>query len=121
MERTDKRMGKKLLYGALAISGLLTLLQPLTGTMVHKMAASVFLLLCVGHMIACRKKLTGAGVTLLALLLAAFATGVPAMMQGGMAGAVHAVLGILCLCAMAAHAFARRRAMQITKERKRSQ
>ena len=79
-------MRKKLLYGALALSGLLTVLQPLTGSVVHKMAASIFLVLCVGHMIACRKKLTGAGVGLLVLLLAAFATGVPALMQGGMAG-----------------------------------
>lgn len=113
-------MGKKILYGALAVSGLVTLLQPLTGAMVHKMAASVFLLLCVGHMIACHKKLAGAGVALLMLLLAAFATGVPALMQGGTAGAVHAVLGILCLCAMAAHAFVRRRALKMTRERKSS-
>ena len=113
-------MGKKLLYGALAISGLVTMLQPLTGAMVHKMSASVFLVLCVGHMIACHRKLTGAGVVLLLLLLVAFATGVPALIQGGMAGAVHAVLGILCLCAMAAHAFARRKALRSGKERKRS-
>lgn len=113
-------MGKKLLYGALAISGLVTMLQPLTGAMVHKMSASVFLVLCVGHMIACHRKLTGAGVALLLLLLVALATGVPALIQGGMAGAVHAVLGILCLCAMAAHAFARRKALRSGKERKRS-
>lgn len=113
-------MGKKLLYGAMGISGLVTMMQPLTGAMVHKMAASVFLLLCVGHMIACHKKLSGAGVALLMLLLAAFATGVPALIQGGTAGAVHAVLGILCLCAIAAHAFSRRRSLQTTKERKRS-
>lgn len=113
-------MGKKLLYGALAISGLVTMLQPLTGAMVHKMSASVFLVLCVGHMIACHRKLAGAGVALLLLLLVAFATGVPALIQGGMAGAVHAVLGILCLCAMAAHAFARRKALRSGKERKRS-
>lgn len=112
-------MRKKLLYGALALSGLLTVLQPLTGSVVHKMAASIFLVLCVGHMIACRKKLTGAGVGLLGLLLAAFATGVPALMQGGLAGAVHGGLGILCLCAMAAHGFARRRALK-SSERKRS-
>lgn len=110
-------MGKKLLYGALAISGLVTMLQPLTGAIVHKMSASVFLVLCVGHMIACHKKLTGAGVALLLLLLVAFATGVPALIQGGMAGAVHAVLGILCLCAMAAHGFARRRVLK-SSERK---
>lgn len=113
-------MGKKLLYGALAISGLVTMLQPLTGAMVHKMSASVFLVLCVGHMIACHRKLTGAGMALLLLLLVAFATGVPALIQGGIAGAVHAVLGILCLCAMAAHAFARRKALKSGKERKRS-
>ena len=64
-------MGKKLLYGALAISGLVTMLQPLTGAMVHKMSASVFLVLCVGHMIACHRKLTGAGVALLLLLSSA--------------------------------------------------
>nr|WP_317398449.1 heme transporter CcmB [uncultured Gemmiger sp.] len=110
-------MGKKLLYGALTLSGLLTVLQPLTGPVVHKLAASVFLLLCVGHMLACRKKLTGTGVALLAVLLAAFITGVPALVQGGTAGAVHAVLGILCLCAMAAHGFARRRVLK-SSERK---
>lgn len=119
-ERMENILGKKLMYGALAVSGLLTMLQPLTGAVVHKMAASVFLLLCVGHMIACRKKLTGAGVALLALLLLAFASGVPALMQGGMAGAVHGVLGILCLCAMAAHGFARRRTLKSTERKQKS-
>ena len=60
------------------------------------------------------------GHRLFSLLLVAFATGVPALIQGGMAGAVHAVLGILCLCAMAAHAFARRKALRSGKERKSS-
>ena len=119
-ERTENTMGKKVLYGILSLSGLVTLLQPLTGSVVHKMAASVFLVVCVGHMIACRKKLTGAGVALLALLLAAFASGVPALMQGGAAGAVHGVLGILCLCAMAAHGFARRRALKTTERKQKS-
>ena len=109
-------MGKKLMYGALTLSGLVTLMQPLTGSVVHRVAASVFLVLCVAHTIAARQKLTGAGVGLLALLLAAFATGVPALMQGGMAGAVHGVLGILCLCAMVCHGFVRRRALK-KKER----
>lgn len=113
-------MGKKVLYSLLSLSGLVTMLQPLTGSVVHKMAAGVFLVLCVGHMFACRKKLTGAGVALFALLLAAFASGVPALMQGGVAGAVHGVLGILCLCAVAAHGFARRRALKTTERKQTS-
>lgn len=119
-ERTENTMGKKVLYGLMSLSGLVTLLQPLTGSVVHKIAASVFLVVCVGHMIACCKKLTGAGVALLALLLAAFASGVPALMQGGVAGAVHGVLGILCLCAMAAHGFTRRRALKTTERKHKS-
>ena len=105
-------MGKKMLYGLLAISGLVTLLQPLTESVIHKMAASVFLVLCVGHAIACRKKITRAGGALLGLLLLTFVSGVPALVQGGMAGAIHGVLGILCLCALAAHGFARRRPLK---------
>lgn len=47
---------KKTVNLLLALSFLATILVPLTGIMVHKMASAVFLLLCVVHMVIYRKK-----------------------------------------------------------------
>lgn len=46
---------KKTVNLLLALSFLATILVPLTGIMVHKMASAVFLLLCVVHMVIYRK------------------------------------------------------------------
>ena len=66
---------KKLLNIALLISFVLTVVEPLTGIIVHKLASTLFLLLCIVHTVAYRKKLGMKRWLLLGLVILSFATG----------------------------------------------
>lgn len=65
---------KKTLNIALLLSFLVTIMVPLTGVQIHKLASVLFLLLSIVHTIVYRKKL-GAKRLLLALIVISFATG----------------------------------------------
>ena len=66
---------KKLLNLALLISFIVTILVPLTGIHMHKLASVLFLLLSIVHTIAYRKKLGAKRWLLLGLILISFASG----------------------------------------------
>lgn len=66
---------KKLLNLALLISFTVTILVPLTGLHIHKLASAVFLLLTMAHTIVYRRKLGARRWLLLAAVLISFATG----------------------------------------------
>ena len=66
---------KKLLNIALLISFVLTVMVPLTGVHIHKLASVIFLLLSVVHTVVYRKKLGAKRWLLLGLVLISFATG----------------------------------------------
>ena len=66
---------KRFLNIALLISFLATIMVPLTGVHIHKLASVLFLLLSVVHTIAHRKKLGAKRWLLLALIVISFATG----------------------------------------------
>ena len=66
---------KKILNIALLISFIVTILVPLTGVHVHKLASVIFLLLSLVHTITYRKKLGAKRWLLLTAIVAAFATG----------------------------------------------
>ena len=66
---------KKLLNIALLISFLVTIMVPLTGVHIHKLASVVFLLLSIVHTIVYRKKLGAKRWLLLGLIIISFATG----------------------------------------------
>lgn len=66
---------KKFLNLVLLISFILTILVPLTGIPVHKLASTLFLLLSILHTIIYRKKLGAKRWGLLALIVISFATG----------------------------------------------
>lgn len=66
---------KKLLNLALLISFIVTIMVPLTGVHIHKMASVLFLLLSVVHTIVYRRKLGAKRWLLLGLILLSFATG----------------------------------------------
>ena len=57
---------KKLLNIALLVSFIVTLLVPLTGVHIHKLASVLFLLLSAVHTVVCRKKLNTTKATLCA-------------------------------------------------------
>ena len=66
---------KKTLNIALLISFIVTIMVPLTGVHVHKMASVIFLLLSIIHTIIYRKKLGAKRWLLLVLIVISFATG----------------------------------------------
>ena len=67
---------KKFLNLALLGSFILTVLVPLTGIHLHKLASVLFLLLCVVHTVVYRRKLGAKRIGLLALVLVCFASGI---------------------------------------------
>ena len=66
---------KKALNLALTISFFLTVMVPITGIPLHKMASVVFLLLSLVHTIVYRKKLGAKRWGLLSIILVSFASG----------------------------------------------
>ena len=66
---------KKMLNVALFISFVVTIMVPLTGVHIHKMASAIFLLLSLVHTVVYRKKLGAKRWLLLAAILISFASG----------------------------------------------
>jgi hypothetical protein len=66
---------KKLLNLALLVSFIVTVMVPITGIHLHKLASALFLLLSIVHTVVYRKKLGVKRWLLLGLILISFATG----------------------------------------------
>ena len=66
---------KKILNIALVVTFAATILVPLTGIHIHKMASVIFLLLCLVHTFVYRKKLGVTRWLLLVMIAVSFATG----------------------------------------------
>lgn len=60
----------------LLISFIVTIMEPLTGVMVHKLASTLFLILCIIHAVRCRKKMDVRKYALLGMLLLSFISGI---------------------------------------------
>lgn len=98
---------KKFLNLALLVSFVLTILVPLTGIHVHKLASVLFLLLSVVHTIVYRKKLGAKRYGLLALVIVSFLTGLFGMIfdQYPIVLILHRVLTIGLVFFLAIHIF----------------
>lgn len=66
---------KKILNITLLLSFVTTILVPITGIHIHKMASAIFLLLSLVHTIVYRRKLGAKRRLLLAVIVVSFATG----------------------------------------------
>ena len=98
---------KKLLNIALLISFIVTVMVPLTGVHVHKLASVIFLLLSIVHTIAYRKKLGAKRWLLLGLVLLSFVTGLFGMIldQFPIILILHRCLSITLVFLLAIHIF----------------
>lgn len=98
---------KKVLNIALLISFAVTVLVPLTGVHIHKMASVIFLLLSIVHTIAYRKKLGVKRWLLLGLILVSFASGLFGMIldQFPIVLILHRVISIALVFFLAIHIF----------------
>ena len=98
---------KKLLNLALLVSFLVTVMVPLTGIHIHKLASVVFLLLSIVHTITYRKKLGAKRWLLLALTVISFATGLFGMIldQVPIILILHRCISIALVFFLAIHIF----------------
>lgn len=98
---------KKALNTALLISFIVTIMVPLTGIHIHKLASIIFLLLSVVHTLAYRRKLGAKKYLLLALVIVSFATGLFGMIldQYPVILVLHRVISIAVVFFLAIHIF----------------
>lgn len=98
---------KKLLNLALLISFIVTILVPLTGIHMHKLASVLFLLLSIVHTIIYRKKLGAKRWLLLGLILISFASGLFGMILDHIPIVLilHRVISIALVFFLAIHIF----------------
>ena len=98
---------KKLLNLALLVSFVVTVFQPLTGIIIHKLASVLFLLLCFIHTIVYRKKLGTKRWLLLGLVILSFATGLFGMIldQYPIILILHRAVSIAVVFFLAIHIF----------------
>lgn len=108
-------MKAKILNTALLISFILTILVPLTGIHVHKLASTLFLLLCFIHTIVYRKKLGTKKYLLLALSVLCFVSGLLGMIldQYPIVLILHRVLSIAVVFFFAIHIFVYRKKLSL--------
>ena len=98
---------KKILNWALLVSFLVTVMVPLTGVHIHKLASVLFLLLSIVHTIVYRKKLGAKRWLLLGLILVSFATGLFGMILDHipMVLILHRCVSIALVFFLAIHIF----------------
>ena len=98
---------KRFLNLALLISFLVTIMVPLTGVHIHKLASVVFLLLSIFHTISYRKKLGTKRWLLLGLIVISFATGLFGMIldRSPIILILHRCISIALVFFLAIHIF----------------
>lgn len=98
---------KKTLNIALLLSFLVTVMVPLTGIHIHKLASALFLLLSIVHTVVYRKKLGIKRFLLLSLVIISFATGLLGMIldQYPVVLSLHRAISIAVVFFLAIHIF----------------
>ena len=98
---------KKVLNIALMVSFLVTIMVPLTGIQIHKLASVLFLLLSIVHTIVYRRKLGAKRWLLLGLIVISFATGLFGMIldQFPVILILHRCISIALVFFLAIHIF----------------
>ena len=105
---------KRFLNIALMISFLVTIMVPLTGIHIHKLASVIFLLLSIVHTVTYRKKLGMKRWLLLGLILISFASGLLGMILDHipMVLILHRCISIALVFFLAIHIFVYHRRMR---------
>ena len=107
-------MKAKILNLLLLLTFILTLAAPLTGVVIHKLASTAFLLLCLLHTFRYRSALNRKRYALLGLIVLAFVSGIFGMIYEETAWilAGHKVLSIGVVFALAIHTYIFRKRMR---------
>lgn len=98
---------KKALNIALLLSFLVTIMVPLTGVHIHKLASVLFLLLSIAHTIVYRRKLGAKRWLLLGLIVISFVTGLFGMIldRSPIILILHRCISIVLVFFLAIHIF----------------
>ena len=100
-------LSAKILNFSLLFFLILTILVPITGVHIHKLASTLFLLLCVVHTVKYRKRFGAKYFLLLGIILVSFLTGLFGMImdQIPMILQLHKVISIAAVAFLAIHIF----------------
>ena len=106
MEKLKRKL-KAHLNVWLLISFVLTIMVPLTGVQLHKLASTLFLILTIVHTVVYRKKLGAKKYLLLGIVVVAFASGLFGMIfdQYPMILSLHKAVSIVSVFFLAIHIF----------------
>lgn len=112
MEKTDtvkKRAGfiSNFLNILLLITFILTIMAPLTGIIIHKLAGTLFLLLCIIHTCMYSKKLDFRKYIILGIVIFCFVSGILGMIfdEIPLILAIHKAISIISVFFLAIHIF----------------
>lgn len=106
---------KKIFNMALLISFIITILVPVTGIHVHKLASVIFLVLAFIHTWVYRRKIGGKYISLMAIVILSFVTGLFGMIldQYPMILILHRSISIAVVFFMAIHIFIYHRRLKL--------
>ena len=105
---------KKKLNIILLVCFIITIIMPITGIYVHKLASVVFFILCMLHAVIYRKKMNRKKWLLLALIWISFVSGVLGMVFDQTV--IHPVVSIAVVFFLAIHIFVFHKKLQRTRE-----
>ena len=100
-------MGKRILNYLLLILFVVTVMVPITGVHIHKMASTLFLILTIVHTVVYRRRLGAKKYLLLGVVVVAFASGLFGMIldQYPIVMTMHKVISIASVFFLAIHIF----------------
>lgn len=98
---------RRVLNYLLAISFIVTILVPITGIMVHKLASTLFLLLALIHVFLYRKKVDYKYVLVIVLTILSFVHGILGliMVEYPIVLVLHRTISIVLVCLSAIHIY----------------
>lgn len=98
---------RRVLNYLLAISFIVTILVPITGIMVHKLASTLFLLLALIHVFLYRKKVDYKYVLVIVLTILSFVLGILGliMVEYPIVLVLHRTISIVLVCLLAIHIY----------------
>ena len=98
---------RRVLNYLLAISFIVTILVPITGIMVHKLASTLFLLLALIHVFLYRKKLDYKYILVVVLTIVSFILGILGLVlvEYPIVLVLHRTISIVLVCLLAIHIY----------------
>lgn len=98
---------KRVLNYLLAISFILTIMVPITGIIVHKLAATLFLVLALIHVFLYRKRLDYKYILIIVLTILSFVLGILGliMIEYPIILVLHRTISIVLVCLLAIHIY----------------